>query len=335
MPVTKGRFQRTGLFYNNQHRDIRVTVWHLFVKMLEYLRGTHSSQDHPLLSLPTTAGPNLTHLLAMMNGGITQRLASPYRERTNLRTVLVAIVLLAAGISALAIAHYMDSKMHPILVPLLGDLGALLIASVPLSVVLDLFVKRALIEEIFEQASFVQNMREAGILKIGLDYIHDVQWRELFETSKNIDIFFSYANTWRGANVQFLRSASHRPGTNIRFVLPDPESEQVMQELARRFSKTSNDVVRLIQQAEEELRSIFSAGTLSNFSLWYSSEPPLFTMYRFDGVLVLALYKHTRERGGVPVFISRENALLYKFAMADFDAFVAADGALARKVYSN
>jgi len=58
----------------------------------------------------------------------------------------------------------------------------------------------------------------------------------------------------------------------------------------------------------------------------------MFSFYRFDNLVVLALYRHHKVRGGIPVFIAEKGGTIYDFVQEELDKFVEPEG-LAKKVF--
>ena len=59
----------------------------------------------------------------------------------------------------------------------------------------------------------------------------------------------------------------------------------------------------------------------------------MFSCYRFDHLIVLALYRH-RNRGGVPVFVVEEGGTIYKFIVEEFDKLIEKNqNGLARQIW--
>lgn len=69
-------------------------------------------------------------------------------------------------------------------------------------------------------------------------YLKDIDWTSLFNKVNKLDIFFAYGQIWRKTYLQELREVAARKNARIRLVLPDPEDEQTISELARRFCYT-------------------------------------------------------------------------------------------------
>jgi hypothetical protein len=257
---------------------------------------------------------------------------SLHSERTSLRTILIAFVALLLGLGLLFISQTWSwLKSIPPLQAIVRDFGSLLVSTVTITILWELAVKRSFLAELMAKAKLAEDIRSAGIVQVTTDFQRDIDWKKMFKTVKNLDIFFAYGRTWRGTNEQELNDFAKRNGTIIRIVLPDYQNKELMNELAKRFEKTPEEVVHAIEEASNNFKLIFK--NHPNFSLWLFPESPMFSCYRFDHLIVLALYRH-RNRGGVPVFVVEEGGTIYKFIVEEFDKLIEKNqNGLARQIW--
>jgi hypothetical protein len=85
-----------------------------------------------------------------------------------------------------------------------------------------------------------------------------------------------------------------RSGSAIRVLLPDNGDVAIMAELARRFGMKPEDVQDKIANVLELLKSL-PVSEKSSLEVRLAPSAPLFTTYRFDDSVVLALFHH-RQR---------------------------------------
>lgn len=117
-----------------------------------------------------------------------------------------------------------------------------------------------------------------------------------------------------------------RRSARIRVVLPDPEDEQTVLELAHRFNYESEDLVRYIREAVaffDELRALSSD---TDVQVWFLPAAHQFSFYIFGPTAVVALYSHRRQRVPVPTLVCEEGGWLYDYVAKEFDAMIGADG---------
>ncbi len=43
-------------------------------------------------------------------------------------------------------------------------------------------------------------LKQAGLADGSLSFYNEIEWRNLFENTKNVDLLFAYARTWRNNN---------------------------------------------------------------------------------------------------------------------------------------
>ena len=61
----------------------------------------------------------------------------------------------------------------------------------------------------------------------------------------------------------------------------------------------------------------------ANLQLWTINDPPVFTMYRFDNSIIVALFKHRKSKVlGVPAFICEEGGTLYNYYRDEYEDLV-------------
>jgi len=254
-----------------------------------------------------------------------------YSERTSLRTLVIALIALLTGIFLLFISEgWLWLKSVPPVQAVVRDLGGLLVSTVAIATLWELAAKRAFLAELMAQAKLAEEVRSSGIITVTTDFQRGIDWQRMFKTVKRLDIFFSYGRTWRGTNIAELHEIAKRSEIRIRVVLPDPYSDELMEELGRRFRKPSEEVQGLILEASRDFQNIFKD---SDFSLWFLPESPVFSYYRFDHLVILALFRHGTRGGAVPTFTVEQGGAIYDFARREFDAFIQEPGGLARKVY--
>ncbi|MCD5402149.1 DUF3606 domain-containing protein [candidate division NPL-UPA2 bacterium] len=256
------------------------------------------------------------------------------KERVNLRTLLVALIIAVFGISLLYLSAHKDWwKGYEIWQTVVQNVGGLLLVTVAITLLWELWGKRAFLDEVLAKAQLSRDITFAGIVKITDSFHHDIDWKSYFRTVNKLDIFFAYARTWRNTHVQELQEVAARENARIRVVLPDPEDDQTVHELARRFNYTPEELRNLIKEAETHFRNLRSSTSVSGaqIDIWFLPAAPHFTFYRFDRIGILALYSHRRERAPVPTFICEMGGTLYDYIRKEFEAMIRPDG-LARLI---
>ncbi|KYK37573.1 MAG: hypothetical protein AYK18_09590 [Theionarchaea archaeon DG-70] len=247
------------------------------------------------------------------------------KERVNLRIVLTAVVTAVLGIFLMYISAQEDLwKEHEAWRIVIQNMGSLLFVTVAITLIWELWGKRAFSDEILAKVQISKDMASAGIIKITKNFLHGIDWESHFNSVKELDIFFSYARTWRNTYISQFREVAAREGTRIRVLLPDPKDEQTVHELARRFNYSDDEVISLIREAEtyfEELHP--SEGNRgAKIEIWFLPAAPVFSLYRFDNIAVLALLSHRRKLVEIPSFVCEKGGILYDYICQEFDFMI-------------
>jgi hypothetical protein len=156
------------------------------------------------------------------------------KQLTNYRTLLGAIIAVVLGIGAIMLAE-MVTSLPSWLQALLRQIGSLLIASVAIALLWELFSRRALLAELLAQTRLASEIDETGLVGLSAKWRGEVDWPKLFRSAQNLDIFFIYGRTWRNNYLDELQQFALRPGTQLNLVLPDPNDFQITTELAKRI----------------------------------------------------------------------------------------------------
>jgi hypothetical protein len=203
-------------------------------------------------------------------------------------------------------------------------LGALLTATVLLGLLWELAGKRAFLDEIMEKAGIARELQSAGVRQVASSY-RDIPWRDLIRNAHDLDIFVSYAQTWRNTYGSELAAVASRPRARIRVLLPDPQHAPATSELAERFSLSVPELKERIEATRNyflnEVGSIARTNGAS-VEVWLFRGSPGFSFHRFDETAVLGLYTQTRVRSEVPNLRVEKGGLLYEFLAREFDALL-------------
>lgn len=254
-----------------------------------------------------------------------------YSERTSLRTIIISLLTIILGLFLLLISNSLPFlQANPPFQSVIRDLGSLLVSTVTIAILWELAAKRAFLSELMTQVKIAEEIREAGLIRIFAEP-QKVNWDEMFSRAKNLDIFFMYGSTWRSNNFRNLERLASSKGARIRVILPDPTNQKLMEELSARVHKTPERLKERIDEAANEFKKMFRK---SDFSLWYSTESPLYSCYRFDKNFVLTIYHHGPiKHKEVPTFVVEEGGKIYNFLHQEFEFFLEEDNKIARKVF--
>lgn len=259
-----------------------------------------------------------------------------YKERTSSRIAFVAIAIAVLGILLLVLSSTWEPLLEsPELRSVVRDFGSLLIVSVAIAVVWELYARRAFVAELLAATNLADDIETTGLAGVSAKWHGEIDWRKLFASSDMFELLFSYGRTWRNTNRVYLSEFASRSNTKAKIALPDPENRPVVEELARRFETTPDELVNSIREAEKEFIDIFSVNGRADdkLEIWYISTAPVWSYYRFDGLTIFTLYKHRHGKLDVPTFIVKKGGTLYTFLTTEFDALTSANGQLGRRIF--
>ena len=187
---------------------------------------------------------------------------------------------------------------------LIGQIGTAFIAIGSLSFVWQLFVTRLFKNEVYAMVNMDHNFISAGITEINDDFSL-IDWKTLFDSvTKRIDIFFMTGEGWTKQNNTLLQKIS-RKDVKVRLILPDIREDATLQALEYRFrsetkKRTKEDIKKSIKNVMELYEDIFEDNP-ENLEIWVYRKPLIFSMYRFDDEIILALNSHS-GKPPVPAF---------------------------------
>jgi hypothetical protein len=258
-------------------------------------------------------------------------------EITSLRVLLIAVGVVGFGVVLLSASVYLTTAdgvrgQHEFLAALTRDFGSFFLATGMLASLWELVAKRAFLREILGVVNLSDQILRAGIVQVTDDFYRDIAWRDLIATSHNIDFFFAYGQTWRRNLNTDLMKLAQRQNVRVNVILPDPDHAEIVSELSSRFLYSDSDLVRYINDAAIYFSNLAeSAGSRgSQIRVWYLPMAPVFTLYRFDELMVVSLYRHRPFQASVPTIVVKQGGSLYHFFDAEISAMISGDKRLAR-----
>lgn len=261
-------------------------------------------------------------------------------EITNLRTYIASGFIFLIGAGLLIAAEKVTYGYGYLWIKsVISNLGGLLVASVAIAMLWELFSKRSFLDELLEKTGLAEDLRNVGITGISLNPVRGPEFPKLIKSSERLDIFVCYANTWRANFEKDLKILATKKNCRIRLIIPNPDNSVIMDDLAKRFNATDAATMRSrIMEAISEYKLLFASvnNDTLNFSIWIHNQTPLTSFYRFDRAAVITLYKHAGGRGETPTLIAERGGGLYSFIENEVDAMVKGvhpNGALATKIY--
>jgi len=243
----------------------------------------------------------------------------PYRDLTTLKTVVGAGMVFLLGLACLYLGGlgFKFWSTHQGIQALVDNMGAVLVISVGLAMLWELVGKRAFAREVLENARVTIDVEKSGIRKIGVDYISEPEWDELFDGVHELDIFVAYGRTWHNLQLNRLKVLAKRKGARIRVFIADPEDEQTVTVLSYRFSMAPEELRRRIEQTRVDYESLRERGGAS-IEVFYYPGDRLFAFYRFDETAIITIYQHRPERAElIPTLTFRSGGSFYDFIVSE------------------
>lgn len=265
-----------------------------------------------------------------------------YKSLTNYKTIIGTTVIGITGIALIFFAHTkVISEGYPVISMTIANIGSLLIASVSIALVWELYTKRAFLDELLSTTDLAESIKASGLTGITLSPTKGVDYASLINQSKSLDMYVCYASTWRGSFEEELQILARKPNARVRLIIPNPSNKTLMESLCKRFTQEGtnrDEIKKRIETAIAECKNVFNTNENPSldFSIWVHDEPPVFSFYRFDQYSTFTLYKHGQGRTNRPTIVAKKGGELYEFIELELKAMISgSNGALplAHKVY--
>lgn len=147
----------------------------------------------------------------------------------------------------------------------------------------------------------------------------------ILNTSKIIDVFFIYSNTWLNGHISSLRKYLSINGREVNFILLNPAS-QATNVLQEKFYYSGEPQSPLSSKINESIQKIqaMAGGVKGKVRIFLQNFPPAYSAFRFDNEIVVVDYKQSPLRTNeVPAFIynSKDNKGLFDYYVNDIQTF--------------
>jgi hypothetical protein len=246
-------------------------------------------------------------------------------DRVNYRALLLLIPISAVGTGFLFWSQFAEGWHHPIRAVVLREIGVLLFATVALSLLWDLAGKRAFADEILAKANMSRDLAEAGIDVFTADFRDQrIPWPDLFKCSNRLDLFVSYASTWRNIHLSDIERLLSRKDGYVRVILSDPTNDDLLTVLAKRFGKEKDFLKKQIEESikfwqERNQHSKQNGNGKDKVEIYLTDVAPFFTFYLFNTKAVAAFYNHRKGRIPVPAFVCDEGGYMFRYLSEEFE----------------
>lgn len=241
------------------------------------------------------------------------------RLSVDLAAFELAIGLVVAGATILFLSAQIEESTAAEVYTTVREVGALVFAAGILSVGWELLGRQALTDEVLSAAELSSDVKSAVLKRIATHYL-DVEWDGLLNEANHVDLFFTYARTWRNTHATGLRRLVAREGTQLRVVLPNRDNEALMAQLAAKFRYTADELRNLVDGAEQDCANLNrQAAAGATVELRRTDEFPVFSYYRLDRRCFAVLYSQAPGRVDVPTFECEQGGTLARFFRRQFD----------------
>jgi hypothetical protein len=257
----------------------------------------------------------------------------PYKQLTNFRTIISSLILALTGVLLLVISEFANWQKLLWLQSIFRDIGSLLIASIAIGLVWELFSKRAFYAEALSESRLVDDIVVTGLIGASAKWQGNVDWEKLFRTTETVKIFYAYGRTWRNTYHQQIDEFASRPNTRATIVLPNPDDPIVMGGISKRTGADAEDLANRVRESAQDFIEIFERYGRYKLTIWYVPFAPTYSYYCFDEKAVFSIYQHRLERAEVPTFIIEKGGTLYDFFNDEFEVFTNKSSPRGKKVY--
>ncbi len=231
-----------------------------------------------------------------------------------LRTAVAGAIGLIVGSALIFVAIRLPGTWYG---TLLLNLGSTVIASVALVLIFDYWQKDALFREFFRFAKSAEQLQAARISGFSSTFQDQIPWEELFAKSTHLDILFAYGSSWRGTHGHRIDAMLAKGHATLGVILPDPDNDGVVSDLAARFKVDAAAMRVKIKDALDFFRAKRAAFP-DKVSMFVTTKTLTHTFYRFNNEAVLSMYRYRENRGGVPTFVADRGGELYEFVRAEW-----------------
>ncbi len=249
-------------------------------------------------------------------------------ERVNLRVVLMLIPVTVLGTGFLFWSRFAEAWQHPIRAVVLREIGVFLFVTAALTLLWDIVGKRAFTDEVLAKANMSLDLADAGIEVFTADFRdHHIPWPELFKCANKLDLFVSYASTWRNNHLSYIERLLSRKDGQIRVILSDPNNDELLGVLAKRFGKEKDFLKKQIEESikfwqERNKHSKEAENASDKVKIYLTDVTPFFTFYLFNTKAVAAFYNHRQGRIPVPAFVCDEDGYMFRYLTEEFEGIL-------------
>jgi hypothetical protein len=195
-----------------------------------------------------------------------------------------------------------------------------------MAVIFEFWQLSGLLNQLMDKARITEELRRARLSGFSVRFFDGVDWGSLFENSTQLRLFFSYGRTWRNSQQGQLVSFVAAAGRTLEVVLPNPDNAAVVAELSRRYEMTPDVLQANIRESIAFFEGLGRSGR-ARVVVYLFAKTPVYTFYRFDSRVVVALYRHRSGRGPIVTFTAERGGECYEWIESEWNAIMHEDPA--------
>lgn len=242
---------------------------------------------------------------------------------TNLRFSIAFIIcaIIFFIFSEILILIQIDWDQNNILASIIKNLGSLFFVTGLLSVYWDLKGKRTFTSELLEKFDLSQEIEKSGVTNIYANFQQlETSWVEIFTNVREIDLFFTYAQTWRITHRNKFIAASEIDKITVRIVLPNIEDSSLMERLAVRCQESVGELItNIIKTKKDFVKLRNELKNQSSLRIWKTKILSNYSIHRYDNMGLIAFYNHRVGRLPVPTLVCKKDGEYFNYILKEFE----------------
>jgi len=234
---------------------------------------------------------------------------------------LVALLVLALlGLLTLYVAERFDSEF-------LRTAGKLVLFTGLFQLIFRAWVWKDAIDTFYEKLQIHDAIVRNGVENIW--WFDAVPWPDLFRNAKSVTVVAVSARSLLADKAGLIRDHLNRKDASLALVLADPEDEELMNLLGRRYRERPDSRKQKCSEAiNEVLKLAGECNAADRLTIRIVDAPPPYSCYRFDDTYLLLPYlaEPVRAPERIPAFCFREGEVVRKFLGKDLEYLLSDDG---------
>lgn len=216
-------------------------------------------------------------------------------------------LMILAGVLIAIIADL--SKDIFIIGNVLDDIAGALLISGSIGIIDKYILHNQLINLVIGKVNLKKTIDITGMTEVHLGW-RDLPYAKLFATTKyNIDVVHAYASTWTNLYADDFVNLLKTKEINIRIVLLDPDSDEIISTYARQYNRTPEELKAQIKGVLRKWKNIYERSGIQDknrLQLYVQNGVQTMALYRFDNTVISTSLPISKIQSGaykLPSFI--------------------------------